>query len=698
MNKKTKKMLDEKMQVKLPDSLSTENIISNIESSTAEVVEIPRKKVNPKKIISMVASFAIIIGLVGTYFGLGLGEKNTPTTADNGDICEVVRYQSYDRLYEKIDELHKDYKKNVYLYNINGFLTGHAMDDGADMALPESSAGSSVEENRVETYTNSSTSNKDYGTTNNQENGVEEGDIIKTDGNYLYIVNGSRKSVSIVDVRTEKMTESAQIDLEENETIREIYLSGDKLVVIGSGYGLEETTSTNKRLVEDVAYPMYSNMDSFVRVYDVKDRKAPKLLNEYAQQGDYNSSRMIDGKLYNISSMYVSLDGDDYRDNCIPEINVNGTYKKIPADCIEIVEETKCPIYTVITTLDMSKDEEPSVEAVLGGSGEIYASEKGLFVSEQGNNETKIYRFAYTDTGVHYKCMGKVNGYLHNQFSMSFDGEYFRVATLSYKDETEKDGENVSSSSYSVTNLYILNDQMQTVGKVEDLAKGEQIKSVRFVGDMAYVVTFLQIDPLFVIDLSNSENPTVKGELKIPGFSEYLHPIADGLLVGVGSNQGDNYRPNDAKVSLFDVTNPYEPKEKSVLYVDGENKAYCYTQIGYNHKLYINLSETEFAVPFSVGKYVKTDTTGIKGGNYYIRYQLSGGELCEVARYYVGQNNDILGATYVENTFYVLKQDFKNDDANDIWSTHIVAFDMTTNKEVGTLKTDEVKYGGYYEK
>ena len=212
---------------------------------------------------------------------------------------------------------------------------------------------------------------------------------------------------------------------------------------------------------------------------------------------------------------------------------------------------------------------------------------------------------------------------------------------------------------------------MQIEGKVEDMAKGELIKSVRFVGNMAYVVTFRQTDPLFVIDLGNPEKPTVKGELKIPGFSEYLHPITENLLVGVGQDGTMIGTNGDCKVSLFDVSNPYEPKESSVLKVS-DGKAYCYSTVGGNHKVYVTLSDNEFAVPFTVDGYVNNDNDG----SYYIRYRLTTDGLCEVARYALGVSDmEIMGATYVENTFYIVTNHYK-------LGTYVTAFDLITNEKI----------------
>ncbi len=701
MNKKTKEMLNEKMQIKLPETLSTENIMSNIENSKAEIVEIPKKKKNAKKLVPLVASLLLVVGIVGMY--MSLQQKEVPVD-NNTEIDEVMSYQSYDKIYKKFDTLHKEAKKNN-VYNVFSDFFYAVGSDGASMEIVEeeafvqddafASAGSSAEgssgitnpsaENVNGSATGSTSANKDYGTTNTQEKDVDEGDIIKTDGNYLYIANGNSNTISIVDVTDEKMVETAQIDLKETENVREIYIHGDKLVIVGNLRTEVEDATEFRYEYNKVGDCLYMIADSFVKVYDISNRKAPKLVTEYSQQGTYDNSRMIGTKLYTISEYYVNTYADDYRDKCIPEVVVNDVCEPIPAGCISVIEESKSSTYAVITTLDLSKDAGPESSAILGECNHLYASSKGLFLCETTGNATqdttKIYKFDYTDTGVEYKCTGKVNGYINNQFSMSYDGEYFRIATTA--NNTKVNGEVVSFSIDDRTNnLYILNSEMEIVGKVEDLAKGELIESVRFVGNMAYVVTFRQTDPLFVIDLSNPEKPTVKGELKIPGFSEYLHPITENFIVGVGQDGTETGTNGDCKVSLFDVTNPYEPKETVSLPVSG-GSGYVHTGVSYNHKLYVTLSNTEFAVPFNLDWYVNNGNVG-KGGNYFIRYKLQDETLCEVERYYVSEEKgQILGATYVENLFYVVLYNYEKE------RTEVVAFDLTTHQETDRITTYE---------
>ena len=671
------------MQVKLPENLNKENILSELDNAETNIIEMPKKKNMAKKILPIAASFMVVVGLVGMYFGLGMGNKNAPIT---GEGAEVAKYQSYDKIYERFDELHEESKKgNIF----NGFFD-YAEEDfmvGDTNAAPESAVGGNTATGDNAVNSMNGGANPNHGTTNTQEKDVDEGDIIKTDGRYLYVVNtgGTDAPVSIVDTANGEMKKVADITLEEGKNITDIYICNNRLVILGNCHRQNENFKTYS--TDDVA-EIYTDScvvswgDTFVSVYDITDKSAPVKVTEFVQNGNLKSSRMIGSKLYTVSTYYVNVYDKNYRDDCIPEIAFNGACEKVPAEGISIVEDTKSTTYAVITTLDVEKDKEPQCEAVLGECNRLYASSKGMFLSETDwDNETqettKIYRFEYTEKGVEYKGMGKVPGFINNQFSMSYDGEFFRIATT--LDKVTVDGDSVSMSMGDrVNNLYILNNDMKIIGKVEDLAKGELIESVRFVGNMAYVVTFRQTDPLFVIDLNDPKNPTVKGELKIPGFSEYLHPMADGLLVGVGRDGTSSGTNGDSKVSLFDVSNPYEPKETVSLYV-GNGKAFSYSSIGINHKLFINLSETEFAVPFTMKAYWSGKHPELV--NCYIRYKVQNGTLCEVQRYDLGDNvGIILGGTYIDNTFYVVLTRTGQ-------GVEVMSFDLETHEETGRLQT-----------
>lgn len=689
MKKDIKNALNEKLQVRLPETLNKENILSELDDTETNIIEMPKKKNMAKKILPIVASFMVVVGLVGMYFGLGMGDKNSPVA---GAGTGVAKYQSYDMIYDRFDNLHKEYKRENIFNSFGDLIT----EGDSDMAVPESAIGTGTNDTSDNENYNTGVSNPNgpmangsHGTTNIQEKDVDEGDIIKTDGRYLYVVDVSAyNGISIVDCASGEMKKVTDIVLEDNKEITEMYIYKDTLVILGDYSTQKERDQKESLFVipEDIIDDVVSiEHDTFIMVYDVTDRVSPKKVTEFVQSGDFGSSRMIGSKLYTISTYYVDIYDEDYRDNCIPEIETNGACEKVPAGCISIVEETTSTTYAVITTLDVEKDKGPLCEAILGECNQLYASSKGMFLSEtdywdeENQETTKIYRFEYTDNGVEFKGVGKVPGYINNQFSMSYDGEYFRIATT--LDKVTVDGDSVSMSmSDRVNNLYILNNDMQVVGKVEDLAKGELIKSVRFVGNMSYVVTFRQTDPLFVIDLTDPENPTVKGELKIPGFSQYLHPIADGYLVGVGRDGTEIGENGDCKVSLFDVTNPYEPKETISISVSN-GKAYVYTDIDLDHKLYIKLSQSDFVVPFRIGGYWVDGE--YKQGEYCIRYRYENGTIKEITRYYLGKDScGVGGGTYIGNTMYMLVGRGEN-------GIEIMSFDLSTNEETGRLLIDE---------
>ena len=704
MSKKTINALNEKMQVKLPRELEKDNILDMLESTenTVETTEKTYKPHRARKLVPLAASLALVIGLLSVF---GNGSFNKKLNNETGDITEVMQYQSYDKIYSKFETLHKEAEKTKLQNGIYYMFSGNpeSADDMADIntntltggVINESMNESVVTDTTakpgasVGNTTDDAENNRNYGTTNTQEQDVDEGDLIKTDGKYLYVTRRNNSIVSIVDIQNNKLEKISQIEIKADEDIQEIYINGSNLIIVGVAYDFtqsetkEDTTSGARLYGADIAYGI-GNL--FVKVYDISNIKEPELVTEYSQQGQYENSRMIGTKFYCVSTYYVNVARDDYKDYCVPETTINGVCEPIPAGCISVIESSKSSTYAVITTLDIAKDKEPESEAILGDCDNLYASSQGMFLSENDWTEkseeyTKIYRFEYTETGIEYMCMGKVPGYIKNQFAMSYDGEYFKIATT--KNSVTVDGDAVTMSIDGRTNnLYIINDQMQIVGKVEDLAKGETIQSVRYIGNTAYVVTFRQTDPLFVIDLSDPTNPTVKGELKITGFSEYLHPITNTLLVGVGQDGTESGTNGDCKISLFDVSDPTKPFEASKVTVANGN-ANVYSPVSSDHKCFINLAENEFAVPFTVYRYVYSGNVYENAKNayetLYIRYKVEDGAVKEIARYSLGGQCDILGGTYVDETFFAIVNDYKSD------GFQLISFNLDTNEEINRI-------------
>ena len=437
---------------------------------------------------------------------------------------------------------------------------------------------------------NSNKAKQEYSTTNVQVEGVDEADIVKTDGKYLYQVNNNRIVVAEI-YPSDKMNIKNIIELEkENVHPMELYLDDKHLVLIGTSNNAIPVYKSKQNTI-------YNNETVKLMAYDITDKSYIKKVREIELEGSYLSSRKIGSKLYLISNKYINYyrimedagvnDTPSYRDTAIKDEFINIDYGKI-----EYFPESVEPNYMIVAGIDFDLPKEGvNVSTYLGSGESIYASTQNLYVAvtryniinrdpiiydsaapkkvkvKEVDRETVIYRFALNNGKLDYTGKGSVPGSILNQFSMDEDKGYFRIATT--KGNLFGEGENISKN-----NMYVLDSDLNICGSIEDVAPGERIYSVRFMGDRAYMVTFKKVDPLFVIDLKDLKNPTILGALKIPGYSDYLHPYDENHIIGFGkdtielSNEGTWKRDSTTayyqgmKIALFDVSDVSSPKEK----------------------------------------------------------------------------------------------------------------------------------------
>lgn len=431
-------------------------------------------------------------------------------------------------------------------------------------------------ESVMDTATNSSNEEKNYSETNTQVKGVDEADIVKTDGKNIYYVvkeyNGY--GIAIINVNTNEKVN--KIEYDNNEIYpSEIFLYKDKLIVIGNRYQnnktvIEETETTSKRYLEltDVAY--IGNSMTTIVVYDVSDVLNIKEIRKVEIEGNYISSRMIEENIYVISSKdlyqyyYGSLREDElqsrYLDTAISDDLICKDYKDI-----YYFPESEESNYLNIASFNVNNLEDANVKTFLGAGSDVYCSENNLYITktnwnykmiEDSTAETSIYKISLNGTKLVLEAETKIPGMIINQFSLDEYNGNLRIAVTKYNNNSSEDTSN---------NLYILDSKLSVIGSIENMAEGEEIYSVRFMGNKGYIVTFKQVDPLFVIDLSNPINPSVVGELKIPGYSSYLHPYDENHIIGIGYNTTETSygsTVNDGvKLSMFDVSNPTNPIE-----------------------------------------------------------------------------------------------------------------------------------------
>ncbi len=431
--------------------------------------------------------------------------------------------------------------------------------------------------------------NTKHSSTNTQVEGIDEADIIKTDGKYLYYAGSN--AVRIIKVDGPKLTEVYTIKVPDEKYIQEIYVDNDRLVLLGNrneysknGYSVKgepdtPMTDTAQGIAQDtrMIYPGYHKTFAFADIYNIENPGKPSLLKSHEMEGYYLSSRKSGSNLYLITNTncYGGIILPLMRDTVRGEEAV-----PIALSDIMVMPKPTEPGYIILSAIDITDDSKTEVEAVTAFGATVYMSESALYLAaENYNGTTSITKFEIDGMNIGYAGSGSVKGSLLNQFSMDeFDGN-LRVATTIWEDGN---------------NLFILDDSLNVIGSVTDLAKGERIYSVRFMGDKGYIVTFRNMDPLFVFDLSDPQNPKVTGELKIPGFSNYLHPVGEDLILGIGMETRElfernadgretpvGFRQGGLKISLFDVSDMGKPKEITNLII-GENGSY--SEALYNHK------------------------------------------------------------------------------------------------------------------
>jgi inhibitor of cysteine peptidase len=404
---------------------------------------------------------------------------------------------------------------------------------------------------------------QDYSTTNIQVAGVDEADIVKTDGNYLYVI--ANNTVYIIDANPQNARVLAKIAFN-NTYLAGIFLSQDsnRLVVFGSQY-TPYLYNAEDVYIAPSRYGYFSDdIKTFINIYDISDKANPVIARNFAMSGSYFNSRMIGNYVYVVISQPAYLENDTV---ILPQVysEAKPTYA---VDATDIYYTDVVDTYFGFTTfigLNITDDaQEPAnMTLMTGGASDMYVSLNDIYVTYPATDgDTSIYRVHINASTINCETQGKVPGYIINQYAMDEYNGYFRVATNAYNYDT------TSGTTTQQNNVYVMDMNLTIVGKLENLATGENLHSVRFMGDKCYLVTFHNIDPLFVIDLSQPTAPTKLGELHIPGYSDYLHPYDENTLIGVGKetvevDKSDFAYYQGLKLSLFDVSSVNEPEQLS---------------------------------------------------------------------------------------------------------------------------------------
>lgn len=547
-----------------------------------------------------------------------------------GDIYKLA--SNYDEVYMSFEKF-----RNVY----NGF---YGEDDIVIYDDLENSISASEE--AAPNSSDKATSNLgdvDYSSTNVIEKGIDEGDIVKTDGKYIYKVvdnsvyilglEGKIKLLSSIDV--------INVGTSYERNIQEMFVAGDNLVVI-----------------------LQKKDETIIRTYDVSDRTNPERIGTVRFDGRYDTSRKNGDYIYVFSERDVQYD-DKEKEKIIPEI----AGEKVGCDCIYIREGAWQQQICVAVNINAPSKVTDNI-VVSKSYGQIYMGKEAMYVYETEYDDTvtktRLAKFSYKNGKFNAVAETQVNGEIRDAFAISEKDNNIRVLTTSYYYENDT---NEQKRDYDRDNtLVILDENMKEISKIEGIAKNEDVYAARYIGDLVYFITYRNTDPLFIADLSDVKNPKLLGEAQVSGFSDYLQSYTDGYMLGIGYETDEDSNRECVKLCMFDVRDKENPKVDSV-YLDKE-------------MFYLNADNYKGVLVDEKKNIIGMEMGGEDGNLYYNLYTWKDGtftrilsqQLDECENYYYDSD---LRSLYVGDTLYV------------IYNKQITAFDMKNDYE----KKDYLKWG-----
>lgn len=544
----------------------------------------------------------------------------TPSTSDLN--AKLVPFKSATELRDYLREQARTRATQNRSLDIFDFLPGGAEAPTANDAVDDGAAEGS-----------NSTS---YSTTNVQEQGVDEADVIKSDGTYFYVARGATLRI-VRAAPPEQLAEIGRLDFEDL-LVSNLYLYGDKLILLAQRYSMQ-SGGWDEPAADIMMWPPYYTEARLTLVeVDLTDKTDPQVIKQVELDGTLVDSRLTNDRLILVMTVAPELPA-----NPIPlTINAMSAEEFLPKQRVgdaenDVVTWENCLhpedgdgyYMTTVLTLDAA-DVETIVHstAIVAGAGTIYASPEALYVTnpqydwtETLRETTDIHKFTFDEDGAAvYTASGSVPGQLLNQFSLGENNGYLRVATHIwtsdfwgvFADEVAvdtatvngdaaqddpNDGDDTTTNDTPPTNynaVYVLGENdgaLEVAGYVENIAPGEQLYSARFLGDRGFLVTFYQVDPLFTLDLSDPTDPQVVGELEIPGYSDYLHPWGENYLIGVGRSTTDaewGTAIDAVQLTLFDISDLTAPTEIDRIELGGYG-SWC--DVSWTHKAFAAVPE-----------------------------------------------------------------------------------------------------------
>ena len=660
MDEKEKRLLEEIeascQETEIPEGLKPEEMEKRLEAVSEEM----RKETKHTGLIgkyAVVAAAAIlVVGLAGTgIWKLNLGTKTADQVKEQAKVsieeledqkasAKVETAKNYEEVYNEMLGDQSDSDKEST--SSSASTADSAVDSDFGVSANGSQEIATLEGGAASNGTDKAVaSGAGYLDTNTREEEVGEADIVKTDGNYLYILYGNK--IRILDIRNPEMEELGTIRIGGNTDPVELYVKDDRLVVF-----YNETVQKNSDQAEDSsAYGADYQSYTVAETYDLSDRREPVSLGSVQLGGYYRTVRISGDYIYLFSDYYADYNANrKVAESYIP--TVQG--KTIASNCIFLPGTIGTNQFLVVGSFSL-KDPTQIIDskAILSNGGDCYVSEDNIYVYEyvydekEEYDQTLIRKISYKEGKLKGVAQTKIWGQVKDSFCIDeYDGNLRLVTTVNPVYHYGKDGgielydasveENGSSNA-----LYILDKKLNVTGKIEKLAPNEEVYSARFMGKTAYFVTYEQVDPLFSADLSDPENPKILGALKIPGFSDYLHGYGEGRLLGIGMETDEAGAQDGVKLSLFDISDPTDVTEVQKTVLEG----FYATDLSYNYKL-AAIDSKQNLIGFSAYG---------DGTHYFIyRYDEKEGFVCVLDKEVNSYGSEIRGL-YAGNRFYLVQ-------------------------------------------